>query len=120
PFLRLALCNPFQDSSLCDCRRLRPAGCIRKELRLTPSITFARAPAEFASGGCQMNLELRRDQTGGRHRVVRLLVRAVTVAALLAGLGALGGALYGALCGLMFWGTHGDVLLFLGAITRCL
>jgi hypothetical protein len=66
-----------------------------------------------------MNLELRRDQTGGRHQVVRLLVRAVTVAALLAGLGALGGALYGALCGLMFWGTHGDVLLLLGAITRC-
>jgi hypothetical protein len=66
-----------------------------------------------------MNLQLRRDQTVGRHQVVRLLFRAVTVAALLAGLGALGGAVYGALCGLMFWGTHGDVLLLLGAITRC-
>jgi hypothetical protein len=66
-----------------------------------------------------MTLHQRRDQTVGRHQVVRLLVRAVIVAALLAGLGALGGALYGALCGLMFWGTQGDVLLLLGTITRC-
>jgi hypothetical protein len=66
-----------------------------------------------------MNLHQRRDQAGSRHPVVRLLVRAVSVAGLLAGLGALGGALYGALCGLMFWGAHGDVLLLLGAVLRC-
>jgi hypothetical protein len=65
-----------------------------------------------------MDLQQRCDVTKGR-AIIALLIRAVTVAALLAGLGALGGALYGALCGLMFWGTHGDVLLLLGAVIRC-